>query len=70
MMGTGTSNGPDRARIAAEQAVASKLLEDISLKDAKGVLVNITAGPELSLEKFKQLETVSIVLHLQMKLLL
>ena len=49
MMGTGTSNGPDRARIAAEHAVASKLLEDISLKDAKGVLVNITAGPELSL---------------------
>ena len=34
MMGTGTANGPDRARIAAEQAVASKLLEDISLKDA------------------------------------
>ena len=53
MMGTGTSNGPDRARIAAEQAVASKLLEDISLKDAKGVLVNITAGPELSLGEIK-----------------
>ena len=49
MMGTGTASGPDRARIAAEQAVASKLLEDISLQDAKGVLVNITAGPELSL---------------------
>jgi len=53
MMGTGTSNGPDRARIAAEQAVASKLLEDISLKDAKGVLVNKTAGPELSLGEIK-----------------
>ena len=53
MMGTGTSSGPDRARIAAEQAVASKLLEDISLKDAKGVLVNITAGPELSLGEIK-----------------
>jgi cell division protein FtsZ len=53
MMGTGTANGPDRARIAAEQAVASKLLEDISLKDAKGVLVNITAGPELSLGEIK-----------------
>ena len=53
MMGTGTSSGPDRAKIAAEQAVASKLLEDISLKDAKGVLVNITAGPELSLGEIK-----------------
>ena len=53
MMGTGTSSGPDRARIAAEQAIASKLLEDISLKDAKGVLVNITAGPELSLGEIK-----------------
>ena len=42
-----------RDRIAAEQAVASKLLEDISLKDAKGVLVNITAGPNLSLGEIK-----------------
>jgi len=53
MMGTGMASGPDRARIAAEQAVASKLLEDISLQDAKGVLVNITAGPELSLGEIK-----------------
>ena len=49
MMGTGVGSGPDRARIAAEKAVESKLLEDISLKDAKGVLVNITAGADLSL---------------------
>ena len=53
MMGTGTSSGPDRARIAAEHAVASKLLEDISLQDAKGVLVNITAGKDLSMGEFK-----------------
>jgi len=53
MMGTGTSSGPDRARIAAEHAVSSKLLEDISLKDAKGVLVNITAGADLSLGEIK-----------------
>lgn len=53
MMGTGTASGSDRARIAAEHAVASKLLEDISLQDAKGVLVNITAGPELSLGEIK-----------------
>ena len=49
MMGTGIGSGPDRARLAAEQAVASKLLEDISLQDAKGVLVNITAGPDITL---------------------
>ena len=53
MMGTGTASGQDRARIAAEHAVASKLLEDISLQDAKGVLVNITAGPDLSLGEVK-----------------
>ena len=53
MMGTGTASGQDRARIAAEYAVASKLLEDISLQDAKGVLVNITAGPDLSLGEIK-----------------
>ncbi len=53
MMGTGTASGQDRARIAAEHAVASKLLEDISLQDAKGVLVNITAGPDLSLGEIK-----------------
>tara|TARA_Y100001970_G_scaffold290274_1_gene423373 strand:- start:27673 stop:28827 length:1155 start_codon:yes stop_codon:yes gene_type:complete len=54
MMGTGTASGQDRAKIAAEQAVASKLLEDISLQDAKGVLVNITAGPDLSLGEIKE----------------
>ena len=53
MMGTGTASGQDRARVAAEHAVASKLLEDISLQDAKGVLVNITAGPDLSLGEIK-----------------
>ena len=53
MMGTGTASGQDRARISAEHAVASKLLEDISLQDAKGVLVNITAGPDLSLGEIK-----------------
>jgi len=49
MMGTGTGSGPERAKLAAEKAVESKLLEDISLKDAKGVLVNITAGTEITL---------------------
>ena len=44
MMGTATANGPDRARIAAEQAVACPLLEGIDLSGAKGVLVLITAA--------------------------
>ena len=54
MMGTGSASGPDRARIAAEQAVSSKLLEDISLKDARGVLVNITAGPDITLGEIQE----------------
>ena len=53
MMGTGIGSGPDRARLAAEQAIASKLLEDVSLQDAKGVLVNITAGPDLTQGEFQ-----------------
>ena len=44
MMGTATSSGLDRARIAAEQAVASPLLEGVDLSGARGVLVNITAS--------------------------
>jgi cell division protein FtsZ len=44
MMGTAAASGPDRARIAAEQAVACPLLEGIDLSGAKGVLVLITAA--------------------------
>jgi cell division protein FtsZ len=44
MMGTATANGPDRARIAAEQAVACPLLEGVDMTGAKGVLVLITAA--------------------------
>ena len=44
MMGTATANGPDRARIAAEQAVACPLLDGVDLSGAKGVLVLITAS--------------------------
>ncbi|MDH5534242.1 MAG: cell division protein FtsZ [Betaproteobacteria bacterium] len=43
MMGSAKSLGPDRARVAAEQAVACPLLEDINISDARGVLVNISA---------------------------
>lgn len=44
MMGSAKSDGPDRARVAAEQAVACPLLEDINISDARGVLVNISAS--------------------------
>jgi cell division protein FtsZ len=44
MMGSAAASGVDRARIAAEQAVASPLLEGVNLSGAKGVLVNITAS--------------------------
>ena len=53
MMGTGTGSGPERSRLAVEKAVESKLLEDISLKDAKGVLVNITGGTEITLGEIR-----------------
>ena len=56
MMGTGTGSGPDRARQASEQAVSSKLLEDISLQDAKGVLVNITSGPDITLGELEAVQ--------------
>ena len=53
MMGTGSSAGPDRAQEAAEAAIASPLLEDIDLAGAKGILVNITAGMDISIEEFE-----------------
>jgi cell division protein FtsZ len=52
MMGSGIANGENRAREAAEAAVHSPLLEDIDLRGARGILVNITAGPNLSLGEF------------------
>jgi len=59
MMGSGRACGENRARIAAEAAVLSPLLEDIDLQGARGILVNITAGPELSLGEFSEVgETV------------
>jgi cell division protein FtsZ len=51
MMGTATAAGTDRARIAAEQAVASPLLEGVDLSGARGVLVNITASGSLKLKE-------------------
>jgi cell division protein FtsZ len=55
MMGSAIASGPDRARVAAERAIASPLLEDMDMSGAKGVLVNITSSCNL---KLKELEDV------------
>jgi cell division protein FtsZ len=54
MMGTGRGTGEDRAREAAEAAISSPLLEDINLEGARGVLVNVTAGMDLSIGEFDE----------------
>ncbi len=54
MMGSGQAGGENRAREAAEAAIHSPLLEDIDLQGARGILVNITAGPDLSLGEFAE----------------
>ena len=54
MMGTGVARGEDRAREAAEAAVRSPLLEDVDLRGAKGILVNITAGLDMNLGEFSE----------------
>ncbi|MGB1158107.1 MAG: cell division protein FtsZ [Porticoccaceae bacterium] len=53
MMGTGEASGADRAVVAAESAVKCPLLEDINLQGAKGILVNITTGYDLTLGEFE-----------------
>lgn len=52
MMGSALATGPDRARLAAEQAVASPLLEDVNLANARGVLVNITASSSFKMKEY------------------
>src|SRR5690606_3523807 len=54
MMGSAFASGVDRARIAAEQAVASPLLEGVNLSGARGVLVNITASEELKMREVNE----------------
>ena len=54
MMGSGMSSGEDRAREAAEAAISSPLLEDINLAGANGILVNVTAGMDLSIGEFQE----------------
>lgn len=52
MMGSALATGQDRARLAAEQAVASPLLEDVNLANARGVLVNITASSSFKMKEY------------------
>lgn len=58
MMGTGIGHGPNRAREAAEAAIASPLLEDINLQGARGILVNITGGLDLAIGEFDEVGNV------------
>src|SRR6201982_2856764 len=54
MMGSGVATGENRAKEAAEMAVSSPLLEDINLAGAHGILVNVTAGMDLSIGEFQE----------------
>ncbi|MFP4079040.1 MAG: cell division protein FtsZ [Ectothiorhodospira sp.] len=54
MMGTGTASGGDRARVAAEAAISSPLLEDVNIAGARGILVNVTAGMDMSIGEFEE----------------
>jgi len=58
MMGTGIARGDNRAQEAAEAAIRSPLLEDIDLKGARGILVNIAAGDDLSLGEFNEVGSI------------
>jgi cell division protein FtsZ len=54
LMGTGIAKGQNRARMAAEIAVASPLLDDISVEGATGVLINIVGGPDLKMKEIQE----------------
>ena len=58
MMGTGMATGEDRAKEATTQAISSPLLEDINLSNAKGVLVNVTAGKDMSVADYEEVGNV------------
>jgi len=55
MMGSGTARGDDRAQAAAEAAIKNPLLEDVNLNGACGILVNVTAGPNLTMREFDEI---------------
>ncbi len=54
LMGTGCAKGEGRARIAAEQAVTSPLLDDISVQGATGVLINVVGGPDMRMREIQE----------------
>ncbi len=54
MMGSGSGRGEERAMEAAEKAISNPLLDDVSLAGAKGILVNITAGPDFAMREFDE----------------
>ncbi|MEM7096903.1 MAG: cell division protein FtsZ [Pseudomonadota bacterium] len=58
MMGTGRASGENRARDAAEAAIRSPLLDDVDLHGARGILVNVTAGPDLNIGEFTDVGTI------------
>ncbi|OLN25846.1 Cell division protein FtsZ [Desulfovibrio sp. DV] len=64
MMGFGTARGESRAREAALKAITSPLLEDVTIDGAKGVLMNITCGPDLTIEEVDEAaSTVTEAVH-------
>jgi cell division protein FtsZ len=58
MMGTGVAEGPDRALEAARRAISSPLLEDASVNGARGVIINVTGGPDLSLVEVSEASSI------------
>jgi cell division protein FtsZ len=60
VMGTGTGVGEERAKQAAETAISSPLLDDLSISGAKGILLNITGGSDLSIQ---EVETVAGIIN-------
>ncbi len=54
MMGSGSAQGQDRAKEAADAAISSPLLDDVNIAGARGILVNITAGMDLSIGEFEE----------------
>jgi cell division protein FtsZ len=57
LMGAATCSGEDRAIEAAQKAISSPLLEDVSIQGARGVLINITGGPDLTIHEVNEAAT-------------
>jgi cell division protein FtsZ len=57
-MGTGLAEGESRAMVAANAAISSPLLEDASVKGARGVIINVTGGPDLSLVEVSEASSI------------